>query len=66
MKIKIIKSEGLKWYKDCIGREFIIQSESRKGGRGNYVVRLNKEDRHLMNGYIYGWVDKNDCEVIEC
>lgn len=65
MKMKIIKSEGLKWYKDCINKEFIVQSESRKGGRGKYVVRLNKEDRYLMNEYIYGWVDKDDCEVIQ-
>jgi len=26
---------------------------------------LNKEDRYLMNGYNYGWVLKEHCEVIE-
>ena len=41
-----------KWYKDCIGKRFKVQSESRKGGRGKYVVRLEKEDRSLMNGYM--------------
>jgi len=32
----------------------ILRSESRKGGKGKYVVRLNKENRYLMNGYNYG------------
>ena len=27
MKIKIIKSNGYEWYKDCIGKEFIVQCE---------------------------------------
>jgi hypothetical protein len=27
MKIKIIKSDGYEWYKDCIGKEFIVQCE---------------------------------------
>jgi len=44
---------------------FKVQSESRKSGKGKYVVRLNKEDRYLMNGYNYGWVLKEHCEVIE-
>ncbi|MCJ8343308.1 MAG: hypothetical protein MJH09_10780 [Cetobacterium sp.] len=65
MKIKIIKSEGNKWYKDCIGKQFEVHSESKKGGRGKYIVRIKKEDRHLMNGYIYGWVKKEDCEIVE-
>ena len=64
MKIKIINTPKDTWYRDCLNKEFIVQSESRKGSKGKYIVRLNKEDRHLMNGYIYGWVNKNDCEVI--
>ena len=65
MKIKIIKSDGYEWYKDCIGKEFIVQSESRKSGKGKYLVKLNKEDRYLTNGYKYEWVLKKHCEVIE-
>lgn len=64
MEIEIIKSNGYEWYKDCIGNRFTVHSESRKGGRNKYVVRLNKEDRHLMNGYNYGWVLKEHCKVI--
>lgn len=52
------------WYNNCIGKQFIVQSESRKGGKGNYVVRIPKEDRHLMNGYMYGWVSIKDCKII--
>lgn len=64
MKIKIIKSDNC-WYDDLIGTEFIVQSESRKGGKGKYVVRLHKELRHLMNGYMYGWVEQEHCEIVE-
>lgn len=42
MEIEIISSTGIEWYKDCIGKRFKVQSESRKGGRGKYVVRLEK------------------------
>jgi len=52
MEIEIIKSNGYEWYKDCIGKRFTVHSESRKGGRNKYVVRLNKEDRHLMNEHL--------------
>lgn len=66
MKIQIVKSESNCWYKDLKGYTFKVQSESKKGGKGKYVVRIPKELRHLMNGYMYGWVDKNDCiQVIE-
>ena len=65
MEIEIIKSTGTEWYKDCIGKRFKVQSESRKGGRGKYVVRLEKEDRSLMNGYMYGWVDKEHCKEVK-
>lgn len=61
MKIQIIKSDDNCWYKGLEGNEFVVQSESKKGGKGKYVVRIPKELRHLMNGYIYGWVDKEDC-----
>lgn len=64
MEIKVMKSDGYEWYKDCIDKKFIVQSESKKGGKGKYVVRLNKEDRHLMNGYNYGWISKEHCRVI--
>lgn len=64
MEVEIIKSDGYEWYKDCIGKRFVVQSESKKGGKGKYVVRLNKEDRHLMNGYNYGWVLKEHCKIV--
>jgi len=41
MKIKIIKSDGYEWYKDCVGKEFIVQSESRKSGKGKYDKKWN-------------------------
>ena len=56
MEIEIINHTGVEWYK--------VQSESRKGGKGKYVVRLSKDDRGLMNGYPYGWVDKEHCVII--
>ena len=65
MEIEIISSTGIEWYKDCIGKRFKVQSESRKGGRGKYVVRLEKEDRVLMNGHMYGWVDKEHCILLK-
>jgi len=65
MEVKIIKCEGNEWYKDCIGMRFVVQSESRKGGKGKYVLRLEGEDRHLMNGYMYGWVRKEHCEEVK-
>lgn len=58
MYLKIVKSSGSEWYKKCIGKMFKVHSESKKGGKGKYIVRLEKDDRWLMNGYIYGWVDK--------
>lgn len=61
MKVQIIKSEKHYWYDGLEGYVFKVQSESKKGGRGKYVVRIPKSLRHLMNGYIYGWVDKDDC-----
>ena len=65
MIIEIIKSNGFEWYKDCIGKRFVVQSKSKKGGRDKYVVRLGKEDRYLMNGYPYGWVLKEHCKVVK-
>lgn len=65
MEIEIISSTGIEWYKDCIGKRFKVQSESRKGGRGKYVVRLEKEDRVLMNWHMYGWVDKKHCKEVK-
>lgn len=64
IKINKITNSNV-WYKNCLNKEFKVQSESRKGGNGKYVVRLNKEDRNLMNGYMYGWVKKEDCEIVE-
>lgn len=64
MEIEITNSTGVEWYKDCIGKRFKVQSESRKGGKGKYVLRLEKVDRHLMNGYQYGWVNKEHCKII--
>lgn len=64
MTIKIINAQKDTWYENCLDKTFVVQSESRKGGKGKYVVRLNKKDRHLMNGYVYGWIDKEDCEII--
>ena len=61
MRIKIIDSTGVEWYSECIGKVFEVHSKSRKGGKNKYVVRLDKEDRHLMNGYMYGWVHKKHC-----
>lgn len=61
MKIQIIKSDKDCWYRGLEGKEFKVQSQSRKGGKGKYVVRVPKELRHLMNGYVYGWIDINDC-----
>lgn len=61
MKIQIIKSDLNCWYNGLEGYEFKVQSKSKKGGKGKYVVRIPKELRHLMNGYMYGWVDKYDC-----
>ena len=57
MKIQIIKSNSICWYKDLVGYTFKVQSESKKGGKGKYVVRIPKDLRYLMNGYMYGWVD---------
>ena len=65
MKVQIIKSDKVCWYKGLEGEEFIVQSESRKGGKGKYVVRIPKSLRHLMNGHMYGWVDKDDCIEID-
>lgn len=65
MDIKIVKCSGKEWYAKCIGKRFKIHSESRKGGRGKYIVRLEKEDRYLMNGYMYGWVDKEHCILLK-
>lgn len=65
MEIEIIKSNDYEWYKNCVGKKFIVHSESRKGGKDNYIVRLNKEDRHLMNGYPYGWVSKEHCIAVQ-
>lgn len=65
MIIKITKAPIDTWYKNCLYKEFVVQSKSKKGEKGKYVVRLNKEDRNLMNGYFYGWVDMSDCEILE-
>lgn len=65
MKIKITKSDENTWYRDCIGEVFPVQSESRKGGKGKWVVNIPYEYRRLVNGYMYGWVDKNDCQIVE-
>lgn len=65
MDIKIVKCRGNEWYKNCIGRRFTVHSESRKGGRGKYIVRLEKYDRYLMNGHMYGWVDKEHCILLK-
>lgn len=65
MKVKIISSTGIEWYRNCIGKVFGVKSESRKGGKGKYVVILPKHQRYLMNGYMYGWIDKEHCEVME-
>lgn len=62
MKIRIIEEFG--WYQNLVGHEFEVQSESRKGGKGKYVVRLKGEQRQYMNDYPYGWVDKEHCEAI--
>lgn len=65
-KIKIIYSNCEKcWYNNCIGNEYIVQSKSRKGGKGKYIVRIPKEDRHLMNGYMYGWIDIEHTTFVE-
>lgn len=64
MTIKIINVQKDTWYENCLDKTFVVQSESRKDGKGKYVVRLNKKDRYLMNGYVYGWVDKEDCKII--
>ncbi|GAB6170067.1 hypothetical protein JCM1393_25270 [Clostridium carnis] len=65
MYIKILKSTGNEWYSKCIGKRFKVHSESRKGGRGKYIVRLEKEDRWLMNGHMYGWVDQEHCILLK-
>ncbi|HHD2753266.1 TPA: hypothetical protein ACOTG0_002075 [Clostridium perfringens] len=65
MYLKIVKSSGTEWYKKCIGKTFKVHSESKKGGKGKYIVRLEKDDRWLMNGYIYGWVDKKHCILLK-
>jgi len=63
--IKIISCDDYEWYKDCIGEIFKVHSESRKGGKDKWVVRLTQEQRKYMNGYSYGWVSKNHCEEIK-
>lgn len=65
MDLKIMKSTGDEWYSKCIGERFTIHSESKKGGRGKYVVRIPKHLRWLMNGYMYGWVDKEHCILLK-
>ena len=65
MIVEVINSTGVEWYKDCVGKRFKVQSESKKGGKGKYVLRLEKEDRHLMNGYVYDWIDKEHCKIVE-
>jgi len=65
MDLKIMKSTGKEWYDKCIGERFTIHSESKKGGRGKYVVRIPKHLRELMNGHMYGWVDKEHCILLK-
>ena len=65
MDLKIVKSTGNEWYSECTGERFTIHSESKKGGRGKYVVRIPKQLRELMNGHMYGWVDKKDCVLLK-
>ena len=48
MDLKIMKSTGKEWYDKCIGERFTIHSESKKGGRGKYVVRIPKHLRELI------------------
>ncbi|SCJ99070.1 Uncharacterised protein [uncultured Clostridium sp.] len=62
MEIEITTSTGVEWYKYCIGKRFKVHSKSRRGGRGKYIVKI--EDKQLMNGYRYGWVDKEHCKLI--
>ena len=50
--LKIMKSTGKEWYDKCIGERFTIHSESKKGGKGKYVVRIPKHLRWLMNGHM--------------
>ena len=60
MKIKIVKSDDYRWYKNLIDTEFIVQSESRKGGKGKYVIRIPKELRYLMNICMVGLNKESD------
>ena len=60
-----MKSTGNEWYSKCIGERFTIHSESKKGGRGKYVVRIPKHLIWLMNGHMYGWVDKEHCILLK-
>lgn len=65
LDLKITKSTGNEWYSKCIGERFTIHSESKKGGRGKYVVRIPKHLIRLMNGHMYGWVDKEHCILLK-
>lgn len=65
MKIKIVSSDCNNWYKNCIGEIFPVHSESRKGGRGKWVVNIPHKHRHLTNGHMYGWIEKDDCKILE-
>ena len=65
LDLKIMTSTGNEWYSKCIGERFTIHSESKKGGKGKYVVRIPKHLRWLMNGYMYGWVEKGHCILLK-
>ena len=65
LDLKIMKSTGKECYDKCIGERFTIHSESKKGGKGKYIVRIPKHLRWLMNGYMYGWVDKEHCILLK-
>lgn len=61
MYIKIMKSNKSKWYSKCIGERFKVHSER----KGKYIVILEKQDRWLINGQMYGWVSKTHCILLK-
>ena len=65
MYVKIVKCNGNEWYRKCIGQKFKVHSESRKNVRDKYMVKLEKQDRWLIDGYMYAWVDKKHCILLK-
>lgn len=60
--VKVKSAEESDWYKELIGQLFVVHSESRRGGKGNFVVRLCGDHRRkYFNGKPYGKIKAAHC-----